>query len=57
VWPRNEVPEGRSLTLVDEFALQFSHEPETRQDGVLERVELRMQQMQEAMPVCNAFEI
>jgi CHASE2 domain-containing sensor protein/signal transduction histidine kinase len=48
VWPRNEVPEGRSLTLVDEFALQFSHEPETRQDGVLERVELRMQQMQEA---------
>ncbi|MEW8508768.1 MAG: CHASE2 domain-containing protein [Candidatus Thiodiazotropha sp.] len=48
VWPRNEVPEGRSLKLVDEFALQFSQEVESEQDGVLERVELRMQQMQEA---------
>jgi CHASE2 domain-containing sensor protein/signal transduction histidine kinase len=48
LWPRNEVPTGHSMKLVDEFALQFSLESEARQDGVLERVELRMQQMQEA---------
>ncbi|MES9990514.1 MAG: CHASE2 domain-containing protein [Candidatus Thiodiazotropha sp.] len=48
VWPRNEVPAGHSLKLVDEFALQFSQEAQSEQDGVLERVELRMQQMQEA---------
>ncbi|MEW8294958.1 MAG: CHASE2 domain-containing protein [Candidatus Thiodiazotropha sp.] len=48
VWPRNEVPEWSSLKLVNEFALQFSREAESEQDGVLERVELRMQQMQEA---------
>ncbi|MES9969500.1 MAG: CHASE2 domain-containing protein [Candidatus Thiodiazotropha sp.] len=47
VWPRTEVPVGRSMKLVDEFALQFSLEPETNQDGMLERVELRMHQMQE----------
>jgi signal transduction histidine kinase len=33
------------MKLVDEFALQFSLDPEVDQDGVLERVELRMQQM------------
>jgi CHASE2 domain-containing sensor protein/signal transduction histidine kinase len=48
LWPRNDVPVGHSMKLVDEFALQFSLESEARQDGVLERVELRMQQMQEA---------
>lgn len=48
IWPRNEVPVGDSMKLVDEFALQFSLESEAKQDGVLERVELRMQQMQEA---------
>ncbi|MEW8647966.1 MAG: CHASE2 domain-containing protein [Candidatus Thiodiazotropha endolucinida] len=48
IWPRNEVPVGRSMKLVDEFALQFSLESEAKQDSVLERVELRMQQMQEA---------
>lgn len=47
VWPRNEVPVGHSMKLVDEFALQFSLEPEANQDGVLERVELRMQQLKE----------
>ncbi len=48
VWPRNDVPQGDSLAFMNEFASQYSHEPETKQDGVLERVELRMQQMQEA---------
>jgi CHASE2 domain-containing sensor protein/signal transduction histidine kinase len=48
LWPRNAVPTGRPMKLVDEFALQFSLESEIRQVGVLERVELRMQQMQEA---------
>ncbi|MCU7875807.1 MAG: CHASE2 domain-containing protein [Candidatus Thiodiazotropha sp. (ex Lucinoma borealis)] len=48
IWPRNEVPQGRLLQVANDFALQFTLEPETKQGGVLERVELRMQQMQEA---------
>jgi signal transduction histidine kinase len=49
VWPRNAVPVGHSMKLVDEFALQFSLESALQQDNsVLERVELRMQQIQVA---------
>jgi CHASE2 domain-containing sensor protein/signal transduction histidine kinase len=48
VWPRNGVPAGRAMKLVNEFVLQFSLESEVEQDSVLETVELRMQQMQEA---------
>jgi CHASE2 domain-containing sensor protein/signal transduction histidine kinase len=47
-WPRSEVPAGRSMKLVDELVLQFSHESEAKQEGVLDRLELRMQQIQEA---------
>ena len=48
VWPRTQVPQGRSLALVNDFALQFAEEPEESRGSVLERVELRMQQMQAA---------
>ncbi|MET0045839.1 MAG: CHASE2 domain-containing protein [Candidatus Thiodiazotropha sp. 6PLUC3] len=47
-WPRNAVPEGRALRLVSDFAYQFSEKPLASQGSVLERVELRMQQMREA---------
>jgi CHASE2 domain-containing sensor protein/signal transduction histidine kinase len=47
-WPRNDVPVGRSMKLLEGFALQFSCESETKQDSVLERVDLAMQQIREA---------
>ncbi|MCU7906980.1 MAG: CHASE2 domain-containing protein [Candidatus Thiodiazotropha sp. (ex Epidulcina cf. delphinae)] len=47
VWPRNAVPQGRSLQVVTDFALQFSFKPQEKRGSVLERVELRMQQMRE----------
>ncbi len=47
LWPRTQVPQGRSLQLLDDVAQRFSREPETDQGGVLERVELRLQQIQE----------
>jgi CHASE2 domain-containing sensor protein/signal transduction histidine kinase len=46
LWPRTEVPQGRSLQLLEDVAQQFSMEPEAGQGSVLERVELRMQQVQ-----------
>jgi signal transduction histidine kinase len=55
LWPRNGVPEGRALRLVDDFAYQFSEKPPASQGGVLERVELRMQQMQEASARIQRF--
>lgn len=47
-WPRNGVPQGRALMLLNDFAQQFSVESDEVRDSVLERVELRMQQLQEA---------
>ncbi|MCU7796572.1 MAG: CHASE2 domain-containing protein [Candidatus Thiodiazotropha sp. (ex Myrtea spinifera)] len=47
LWPRTQVPQGRSLQLLNDFAQQFIEEPEENHDSVLERVELRMQQMQQ----------
>ncbi|MEJ2590252.1 MAG: CHASE2 domain-containing protein [Candidatus Thiodiazotropha sp.] len=47
-WPRTQVPQGRALRLLNDFAQQFSVESEAARDSVLERVELRMQQLQEA---------
>ena len=43
-----QVPQGRSLALVNDFAVQFAEEPEESRGSMLERVELRMQQMQAA---------
>ncbi|MCU7842704.1 MAG: CHASE2 domain-containing protein [Candidatus Thiodiazotropha sp. (ex Monitilora ramsayi)] len=47
LWPRTQVPQGRSLNLLDDFAQQFVVDPEEDHDSVLERVELRMQKMQQ----------
>ncbi|MCU7919865.1 MAG: CHASE2 domain-containing protein [Candidatus Thiodiazotropha sp. (ex Epidulcina cf. delphinae)] len=47
-WPRNAVPQGRSLQVVTDLALQFSFESQEKEGGVLERVELRVQQMRQA---------
>lgn len=46
LWPRTGVPQGRALRLLNDFAQQFAIEPEEDRDSVLERVELRMQQLQ-----------
>jgi CHASE2 domain-containing sensor protein/signal transduction histidine kinase len=48
LWPRTAVPQGRALRLLNDFARQFTVEPKAERDSVLERVELRMQQLQEA---------
>ncbi len=47
LWPRTQVPQGRSLHLLEDVAQQLTIEPEERRDSVLERVELRLQQVQE----------
>ena len=47
LWPRTEVPQGRSLQLLEDVAEQFIVEPDTSRGSVLERVEQRMQQVQE----------
>jgi CHASE2 domain-containing sensor protein/signal transduction histidine kinase len=47
LWPRTEVPQGRSLQLLEDVAQLFTVEPDTNRGGVLERVEQRMQQVQE----------
>jgi CHASE2 domain-containing sensor protein/signal transduction histidine kinase len=47
LWPRTEVPQGRSLDLLEDVADQFSGEAELDRGSMLERVELRMQQVQE----------
>lgn len=47
-WPRNQVPQGRSLKLLNDFAAQFAEVHEDVSGSMLERVELRMQQMQAA---------
>jgi signal transduction histidine kinase len=47
LWPRTEVPRGRSLQLLEDVAQLFSIEPDTSRGSVLERVEQRMQQVQE----------
>ena len=54
-WPRNSVPQGRSLRLVNDFAYQFSQKPSASRGSVLERVELRMQQMREATARIQRF--
>jgi CHASE2 domain-containing sensor protein/signal transduction histidine kinase len=55
VWPRNAVPQGSALRLVNDFAYQFSEKPSTSQGSVFERVELRMQQMREATARLQRF--
>ena len=47
LWPRTEVPQGRSLQLLEDVAELFTIEPDTSHGSVLERVEQRMQQVQE----------
>jgi CHASE2 domain-containing sensor protein/signal transduction histidine kinase len=47
IWPRNQVPEGRSMQLLEDIAQLFSVEPDASRGTVLERVELRMHQIQE----------
>jgi len=47
LWPRTQVPQARSLQLLEDVARQLAIEPEERRDSVLERVELRLQQVQE----------
>ncbi len=48
LWPRTQVPQGRGLQLLEDMAQQFSVDTDEDRDSVLERVELRMQQVQEA---------
>lgn len=55
VWPRNGVPQGRALRLVSDFAYQFSEKPQANQGSVLERVELRLQQMRVATARIQRF--
>jgi CHASE2 domain-containing sensor protein/signal transduction histidine kinase len=47
LWPRTEVPQGRSLQLLEDVAQLFTVEPDSSRGSVLERVEQRMQQVQE----------
>jgi CHASE2 domain-containing sensor protein/signal transduction histidine kinase len=54
-WPRNQVPQGRGLRLVNDFAYQFNQYPITRDGGVLERVELRLRQLRETTTCIQRF--
>jgi CHASE2 domain-containing sensor protein/signal transduction histidine kinase len=47
MWPRTQVPQGRSLQLLEDVVQRFRLEPDANRGSVLERVELRMQQVQE----------
>jgi CHASE2 domain-containing sensor protein/signal transduction histidine kinase len=55
VWPRTALPQGRALRLVSDFAYQFSEKPPANQGSVLERVELRLQQMREVTARIQRF--
>ncbi len=47
LWPRTQVPQGRSLRLLEDVKQLFTIEPDSNRGSVLERVEQRMQQVQE----------
>jgi CHASE2 domain-containing sensor protein/signal transduction histidine kinase len=47
-WPRTEVPEGRGLELLEDFAAQFSETKEVESSSTLEQVEKRIFQVQQA---------
>jgi CHASE2 domain-containing sensor protein/signal transduction histidine kinase len=47
-WPRAAVPRGRSLRLLEEFAAQFNQPREVRSISMLEQVEKRIWEVQQA---------
>jgi CHASE2 domain-containing sensor protein/signal transduction histidine kinase len=47
-WPRTEVPHGRGLELLEDFAAQFSQAREAESPSTLEQVEKRILQVQRA---------
>ncbi len=47
-WPRNAVPQGRSLGLLEDFAAQFNLPREVESTSTLEQVEKRIRQVQQA---------
>ena len=47
-WPRNAVPQGRSLELLEDFATQFTVSNEAESSSTLEQVEKRIYQVQQA---------
>jgi CHASE2 domain-containing sensor protein/signal transduction histidine kinase len=47
-WPRTEVPQGRGLELLEDFAVQLSQTKEVESSSTLEQVERRILQVQQA---------
>ena len=47
-WPRTEVPQGRALELLEDFAAQLSQTKEVDSSSTLEQVERRILQVQQA---------
>jgi signal transduction histidine kinase len=47
-WPRTEVPQGRGLELLEDFAAHFSQTKEVDSSSTLEQVEKRIFQVQQA---------
>ncbi len=48
LWPRMEVPKGRSLQLLEDFALQFNRPQENESVSTLEQFERRIIQVEQA---------